>query len=93
MKKGIMKDRIIRALFDILIGACLMLIIVLTMNSMRDSNIDTVEYYKPDGSVIRFENVTDVYVWKTTDVVDFNYNGQRVRISDNYVIYTKKNSR
>ena len=88
-----MKDRIIRALFDILIGACLMLIIVLTMNSMRDSNIDTVEYYKPDGSVIRFENVTDVYVWKTTDVVDFNYNGQRVRISDNYVIYTKKNSR
>ena len=88
-----MKDRIIRALFDILIGAILMLIIVLTMNSMRNSNIDTVEYYKPDGTVLRFENVTDVYVWKTTDVVDFNYNGQRVRISDNYVIYTKKNSR
>lgn len=93
MKKGMMKDRIIRALFDILIGAILMLIIVLTMNSMRNSNIDTVEYYKPDGTVLRFENVTDVYVWKTTDVVDFNYNGQRVRISDNYVIYTKKNSR
>ena len=88
-----MKDRIIRALFDILIGAVLMLTIVLTMNSMRNSNIDTVEYYKPDGSVLRFENVTDVYVWKTTDVVDFNYNGQRVRISDNYIIYTKKNSR
>ena len=90
MKKGMsVKERIIRALFDILIGAILTLIIVLTMNSIQDKDVTVVEYYKPDGTILEFENVTDVYIWKTTDVLDFKCNGQRIRISDNYIIYTK----
>ena len=66
-------------------------LLILTVNSVRNTkNVHDIIYFAPNGEVIKYLEADNIYVWKTNGVADFNYNGERIRLSGDFIITTRK---
>ena len=82
---------IIELILRIAIIIMLSLLLILTVNSVRNTkNVHDIIYFAPNGEVYKYLQADNIYVWKTNGVADFNYNGERIRLSGNFIITTRK---
>ena len=84
------RNTIIKILVDSIAAIIIIMAIALCIRDAKDykNRIYTIEYFRPDGTIMIYENASDVYTWG--DRVEFRYNDQDVRIEGDYILYARE---